>query len=327
MCFYTVHGENENMIVKKNYELHFSGHETFPLRQMWLKKVCEQAAIDGFIKKSIFTDTDSITRFGVGKNMVSSIRHWALATGVLEESGEKIYYKLTDLGQRIFSDNGWDPYSEYAATAWLIHWQLAGRRIFTSFSKHRSSTWYLLFNTYISSDFNHQDIINHIKKYISDNGKKNTAEMTIKRDVETCIKGYSPNSVTKSIEDITEPMLAELNLIKQTENGRLCFRRGAKSSLPDGVFDYALIMYWLAVGGNENSLSLDEISFGDGSPGRVFKLDEESVAERLFSLEERTGGIFTWTSSSGISQIIRKKSLNSNQLIDFSLKRLKAAYL
>ena len=57
---------------------HFSGHETFPLRQMWLKKAYDQA-IDGRVLKSAFADESAIAAFGVGKNMVASIRPWALA--------------------------------------------------------------------------------------------------------------------------------------------------------------------------------------------------------------------------------------------------------
>ncbi|MDI9738718.1 DUF4007 family protein, partial [Stutzerimonas stutzeri] len=43
-------------------------------------------------------------------------------------------------------------------------------------------------------------------------------------------------------------------------------------------------------------------------PGRVFKLDEDSIAERLFALEELTEGSFTWTESAGIRQVHRKTS-------------------
>ena len=72
---------------------HFSGHETFPLRQMWLKKTCSYAAPDGSIDKSVFSNDEAIAKFGVGKNMVASIKHWALACEVMrEEDGN---FKLT----------------------------------------------------------------------------------------------------------------------------------------------------------------------------------------------------------------------------------------
>ncbi|NHZ94098.1 DUF4007 family protein, partial [Massilia sp. CCM 8733] len=56
----------------------FSGHETFPLRQLWLRKaydvVTQQHAP---VSRSVFADEEAIVRFGVGKNMAMSIRFWA----------------------------------------------------------------------------------------------------------------------------------------------------------------------------------------------------------------------------------------------------------
>ena len=42
---------------------HFSGHETFPLRQMWLKKVYDRADSLGYIRKATFTNEDAIAEF------------------------------------------------------------------------------------------------------------------------------------------------------------------------------------------------------------------------------------------------------------------------
>jgi len=104
---------------------HFSGHETFPLRQMWLKKAYDQALEGGRVPKATFTDDDAIATFGVGKNMVASIRHWALACGVLhEDQGD---FRVGELAGEILHDGGFDPYAENPSTAWLAHWQLAGR--------------------------------------------------------------------------------------------------------------------------------------------------------------------------------------------------------
>ncbi|WP_073999772.1 DUF4007 family protein [Serratia plymuthica] len=307
-------------------ELHFSGHETFPLRQMWLKKVCDQADSEGWIAKSVFTDEDAITRFGVGKNMVSSIRHWALATRTIKDIPGKSCFQLTDLGANIFSENGWDQYSENIATTWLMHWQLVGKNAAINDSKHRSASWYLLFNTYTAQDFNNEDVSQHIKKYLSDHKYKSVSDNTLKRDVETCIKGYVPSQSSRNIEDIAEPMLAELSLIKISESGKLCFQRGPKTSLSDEIFDYCLMMYWQAVSEMESSLSLNDITYSPGAPGRVFKLDEDSVAERLVNISERTNGALQWISSSGIHQIMKDVNLHGNSLSKLAFTRLRSAY-
>ena len=57
----------------------FSGHETFVFRYTWLKKAIDAVRVD----PRVFGQDNAIVTLGVGKNMVRSIRHWGLATGVL----------------------------------------------------------------------------------------------------------------------------------------------------------------------------------------------------------------------------------------------------
>ena len=69
----------------------FSGHETFPLRQLWLKKAFD-AVNESFDRapKSLFSDEKAVVDFGVGKNMVSAIRFWAVACNILDESADHL---------------------------------------------------------------------------------------------------------------------------------------------------------------------------------------------------------------------------------------------
>ena len=74
-------GETEGAAVS-NAHLSFAGHETFVFRYGWLTKAVEAVLSD----PEIFSRDDAIVRLGVGKNMVRSIRHWGLATGVLRRN-------------------------------------------------------------------------------------------------------------------------------------------------------------------------------------------------------------------------------------------------
>lgn len=281
------------------YVPHFSGHETFTLRQMWLKKVFDQKTATNRIKKSVFTDNESIARFGVGKNMVASMRHWALATNLICE-GRPDEYELSSAVQEIFSDDGLDPYSENPTTAWYVHWQLAGLG-------NRSTTWYWLFNKVTAPSFTKADLEKPLANFAAKfNTKRGISASTLTRDIDTCIRGYAPRSGTGSPEDFAEPMLGELGLISEEPKGTFAFRRGPKPTLSDGMFVYALIDFWEALDCTTNSMAFESIVYGEGSPGRVFKLDEESVAERLFSLEDLTGGVFSWTETSGLRQVLGK---------------------
>ena len=267
---------------------------------MWLKKVVDQA-IDQVVSKKTFSDENAIAEFGVGKNMVAAIRHWALACDVIRDD-DPAGYTVTPTAIAIFSDDGLDPYSENPNTAWYAHWWLAGKG-------NRATTWHWLFNHVTAPLFSREDLespLGHYAQGLDLNRKLSPA--TLSRDIETCIRSYAPRvwGVTTP-EDFAEPMLAELGLIYEERRGHFAFRRGPKATLSDAMFTYALIDYWSSAAPGLSTLAFEAIAYGDGSPGRVFKLDEDSVAERLFALETLTKGALSWTDTAGLRQVHRKE--------------------
>jgi len=277
---------------------HFSGHETFPLRQMWLKKAFDQSDNEGVISKSVFTDASAVATFGVGKNMVGSIRHWALACGVMREANKS--FRVGGMAQEILREGGLDPYAESPSTAWLAHWQLAGKCF-------RSTTWYWLFNHVTAPTFTRQELEEPLANYARDlDPKHRLANATISRDLETCLRSYAPRAAGGSPEDLAEPLLGELGLLQEVHKNQYAFRRGPKTSLQDGVFAYALVDFWSRAAPQQSSLAFETIAYAEGSPGRVFKLDEESIAQRLIGLSDFTGRKLEWTDSAGLRQVHRK---------------------
>lgn len=280
-------------------DAHFSGHETFPLRQMWLKKAVESADADGLVPKTTFTDDKAIAEFGVGRNMVAAIKHWALACDVLVEDESRRNFQLSPAGREIFLDKGLDPFSENPTTAWYAHWCLAGRG-------GRSTTWYWLFNVFTSQSFSRDEALPTLTKFAQTiSGGRKLSSATLSRDLDTCLRGYAPRSAISSVEEAAEPMLAELGLLQEERKGVFSFRRGPKSTLTDAFFTWALLDFWQRHRAGESSLTFETAAYAPGSPGRVFKLDEESVAERLFTLSELTDGKLRWSDTSGLRQVYR----------------------
>jgi hypothetical protein len=284
---------------ERKIEAHFSGHETFPLRQMWLKKAVDSADEQGIVPKETFTDDSAIATFGVGRNMVSSIKHWALACEVLHEDASRKNFVVNEVAKKIYGDDGRDPYSEHSTTTWYAHWCLAGRG-------KRSTTWFWLFNILNAQTFTRDEAIPTLAKFAqSISAGKKLSQATLGRDLETCLRGYAPRSASNSVEEAAEPMLAELGLIQEERKGVYSFRRGPKSSLNDAFFAWALVDYWDEHHLGETSLTFESITYDSGSPGRVFKLDEESIAERLFALSSLTDGRLKWSDTSGLRQVYR----------------------
>ncbi|EPK6616823.1 MULTISPECIES: DUF4007 family protein [Enterobacteriaceae] len=306
------------LVSNRRVSAHFSGHETFPLRQMWLKKVVDQSTDDGLIPKSIFTNKDAIATFGVGKNMVSSIRHWALACGIIEEASTKEFV-LTKLALSILSDNGVDPYAEHASTAWLVHWHLAGKCL-------RSTTWYWLFNHVTIPAFTRKDLESVLATYAQELVPEHRLSLsTLERDLEVCLRSYAPRSSAGTPEDYAEPLLGEIGLLQEIHKGQYAFRRGPKASLHKGIFAYALLDFWEQDADGLSALAFENIIYTEGSPGRVFKLDEESVSQYLMDISEFSDGIFVWTDSAGLRQIHRKMLTKTEQEA-FKEKMIRWAY-
>jgi hypothetical protein len=285
-----------------NIKPQFSGHETFPLRQLWLRKAFDAvAAADPRVAKTVFSDEDAIARFGVGKNMVSSMRFWATACHIIGEDPEHRAYVPTEIGKLLFDEKGGlDPYCERPATTWLMHWFLAS-------TPDRTTTWFYLFNHVVQQVFDRETIAADLSGLVSEH-KLRISMATLKRDVECCIRSYVPRAGGDSPEEMSEPLLGELGLIQQNAKGTFEFRRGAKRSLPDGVFAFALLDYWERLEHAGSVMAFDRVAHDFGSPGRVFKLDENAVADRLIALESISNGQIQWTEQAGIRQVTRTKA-------------------
>jgi hypothetical protein len=88
------------------------------------------------------------------------------------------------------------------------------------------------------------------------------------------------------------------------------------------MFAYALLDFWDTSNSGLSALAFETIAFDEGSPGRVFKLDDDSVAERLLNLEELTEGVLAWTDTGGLKQVHRKQ----NATDDLKMRMIAKAY-
>lgn len=272
----------------------FSGHETFPLRFSWLPKGVRGLADDPDL---FFDKEDAMVKLGVGKNMVRAIRHWCTALQMIKVDARAKESKVTDLGRKLFLDDGWDPYLEDPGTLWLLQWLLASH-------KDRASTWYLAFTKWAEEVFTKEGLTDWLVNIADQLPKSRATENSIGRDVGVFIRTYVPSEPNphRPIEDTFDSPLVELGLIREEEDETYRFVRGAKRSLPQEVFCYALLDYWRRAEEERASRSFEHIMFRPGSPGRAFQLDEEGLARRLDSLPSWTGVQFDETA--GIRNVL-----------------------
>ena len=298
-------------------EFRFTGHETFTFRYPWLPK-----AVAKISKQSnLFKDIDeAIVRLGVGKQMARAIRFWVEAAKFVKKT-EKGEFEVELLGEKLFGENGHDPYLEDIQTLWLIHW---------NFSTHPESpifAWDFLMNKWQEPEIFSSSVIQTFKKKADLQGRK-LSWATLKQHFNIFLHTYVPTRGKKVavLEDNLDCPLIELDLIRQVgervadNNGKrepiYVFNREPKSQIGQQLFFYCLNDFWETYHSKEKSLQFRQIASGHGSPGQIFKLSEEEIRNRLEDIEEFTDSAMTFRESVNQRQVEKSKDIESEKLID-----------
>jgi len=290
----------------------FAGHETFPFRYTWLRKGLEFVRSD----PEAFGREDAMVRLGVGKNMVRSMRHWALACGVLEEdksitNNRGRHLAITDFGEKLLGPDGWDPFLEDTASMWLLHACLAS-------TPEWATTWYWVFNHLPQPEFTKGELTKWLFDFATDRGWGRVAEVSVRRDVDCFIRTYVPSSPGRKtpIEDTLDCPLVELGLVKEFgTRGHFLVRRGQQPTLPDELVAWSLAQQLHRADTSTGTISLEKIAYGPGSPGRVFCLSEEALIVRLERLGEVTLHAMTFDDTAGLRQVLVNHRPNPSDIL------------
>ncbi|WP_027878022.1 DUF4007 family protein [Meiothermus cerbereus] len=280
----------------------FSGHETFPFRYGWLKK-----AVDAVTKnKFLFSTEQALVELGVGKNMVQSIRHWGLATQVLLE-GEGRSLEVSPIGWRLFKE--WDPHLENPASLWLIHWLLVN-------NPAKAGVWHLAFTRFTQPDLTKGQLLTFLLDFKERQGLR-VQELSLRRDIDCFLRTYQSRADGKGpLEDSFDCPLTELGLLSPLKDGEgYRFAIGPKPTLPAEIVGYALLEYMRRIRSGRNSISFAECLYGLGSPGQVFKLDENSLVEYLEDLETASEGALELDDTAGLKQLYRRRDFDGMELL------------
>ncbi len=300
----------DNSISKQKFKPSFSGHQTFPFRYTWLKKGYDAVKENA----NVFTNDNATSILGVGKNMVQSIRHWCRVTGIIKVVGKNQNgFAPTELGHNIFNDiNGFDPYLDDPATLWLIHWQIAS-------NINQATGWYWAFNILKKNRFNSETFSIELQAWarLQNGSMRPISSNTLQRDVNCFIRTYcQSHQKTAVVEESFDCPLVELNLVQKIpDSAEYEFQRGGKDTLSVEIFTKTLIDFWHIKYNERDSLPFTELMNVPLSPGRIFKLDEDSMTIYLEQLEDLTEGILNYDETADLKQVYRHKDYDANQLL------------
>ncbi|TIL65601.1 DUF4007 family protein [Mesorhizobium sp.] len=259
----------------------FSGHQTFALRIAWLPKAV--AAIeDG---RDVLTNPlQGVVELGLGKNMVEALRCWVEAYGVARRTSDG--WQLTDEAAVIFARQGTDPYLEDPQTLWWLHWKISSLRTAPFFA------WELLVNRWNDPTFTSSAAIHEFARQAEREGR-GLSEITLKQHIDVWLRTYSSPRGVRAMEDGLDSPLAALGFVRPSGERETVGRRepvfafdlGLKRSISLPLFRYALLDWWGAEA-RDGTAAFHEVAHGPGSPGRVFRLPEADVRDRLRALSD-----------------------------------------
>jgi len=198
-------------------QLSFGRNETFFLRYGWIAKGFEAYKNNS----KAFNEIDAPLKLGVGKNMVSSMRFWLTAYGLIEENGE-----ISKFGHYLFDrETGIDPFSEDDITLWLLHWKLCS-------NPHQGTLYYWFFNEFKKTNFTLSQFEKALDEWL-ENYEKKVSENTLKRDRALLLRTYlSKNTEGQHPEDFLDNSFNVLNLINLSRDERTY---NCPTKLRDGI--------------------------------------------------------------------------------------------
>ncbi len=300
----------------------FTGHDTFPLRYGWLYKAVNYLNSNGKLQTSNELKTrEAIVDLGVGKNMVNAIRYWAEMSSVITAVTEKghIDHLTSERGNYLFggSDSkGKDPYLERAGSIWLVHFWL-------NFNDSHLTAYRYFFNF---SNVQHFEKTKLLAECTEDSRRLVTNDIgnenTLKKDIDCflntyCKKFKNPSKKKTTInEDYFSSPLSELNLIQDNGGGFYISNLSERPELPIEIFIYGLVCFTQieTEDSKVNAVDFDSLLTKPCSPGRIFRLSEAGLGQKLDEAQEFSKGQISWIDSLGLRQVKVDTELFSNEL-------------
>lgn len=280
----------------------FSGHETFQCRHFWLKK-----GYDFLVENKDFSKNEALIDLGVGKNMITSIKHWLKAFEIIDENSD-----VTELGHYFFDDEkGKDPYLEDLGTLNILHFNLIN-----NFSQ--SSIYRLVFQDFrtkrITLDFTTDQVYDFISKRLISEGEA-FSEKSLRNDINVFLKTYqtSTRKKSKSLEDDYASILIELNLIdevsEETDSNKNVYRirYDERRDLDSLIYLYGVSVTFQ----NHTSISVEDIQ---KQVGDKFLCNREGTESKLQDLQE--AGLLVYKQDAGRKEVQFKEKLNPYKILN-----------
>lgn len=260
-------------------KIRLQGHEKFVLREGWLNKGIMRVEEDA----TVFLGKEAPDVFGIGNNMVKSLRYWLKAFGLVTEKGAS-GASLSECGKVV---REYDAYFEDIFTLWVLHSNIVH-------NCDDATIWYLFFNKCCIEDMGKEQIVHILTRELNKyTNNASFSERSLRSDVDVLLSMYGKIREIVDPEDKNISPFAQLDLIKNVD-GMFSKSQPDRRKVSEWNVLYELSRYL-----NEKEfISIDDISEGVGSISSIYQIGSVAINEYLDKLDtmgyirvDRTAGL------------------------------------
>ena len=279
------------MAVEK-IKIRLQGHEKFTLREGWINKALMILPTN----PDVFTRKDATDLFGIGSNMVKSLRYWMRAFELTNASGTE----LTELGNLIAE---YDPYLEEDFTLWIMHSHIAK-------NLDDATSWYMFFNRCDADDLDKSDIqsilLREVKKYAAGTA---FSEKSLGNDIDVLLNMYSKSNEKSDPEDKNVSPFVKLALIKKIE-GRYVKSRPNKKTFSEIIVLYELAQKMI----QQDGISIEDVVSGEKGLTKIYNISSVMANDYFDKLD--ASGYIQVNRTAGLDMIYPAKKLDPMKILE-----------
>lgn len=260
-------------------KMRLQGHEKFALRDGWLNKGLFLVNDN----PTVFQGKEGPDLFGIGNNMVKSLRYWLKAFNLISENSTKGAV-LTELGRIILSE---DPYIEDSFTLWVLHSQIVKNIA-------EATSWYMFFNRCDIEEMDKEKIERILFREITKYAMGQTfSDKSVKSDLDVILNMYGKGKEIEDPEDKSVSPFVQLKLIKNVEGQY-------SKSTPDSRFvnEWNVLYELVVMMGEKVNISIEQVLNGECGVSKIYQIKSVVANELLDRLEamdfirvDRTAGL------------------------------------
>ncbi|MCK5051085.1 MAG: DUF4007 family protein [Candidatus Cloacimonetes bacterium] len=269
-----------------NYK-YLTGHNTFYLREGWLKKGLfeVQRNPEIFQANNLIKAIDSL---GIGSNMVTSLKYWLLYFELIEKDSDH-KYKMSKFADMIIS---MDNYLNKNGTLWLLHLR----------SSNNSSIWKIMFQEMEIAKFSKEQVFDRVIIRLKEDDKK-FADKTIRNAVNIFINTYYHEN-NKDPEDNIYSPLSKLRLIVKDIDNHFKFRNIPANEIP------IYLIYYIIFTKDDKIILKRAFEIIN----RYIRIDMNNLKKNLRQLEKRK--FISIDRAAGLNNISKRRDFNDDEIFD-----------